>query len=289
MDPEDHEKAAAALPEKRPGTPYGRHEDSTGPLPSASHAMRGPSVSRRPQQLPLQRKVRGNLARGTSKIEAVHRSGDERPSEGRRPDRSAPVAPVQAEACCGHAFIAPSQHVFDCTDRASCSFEALGEAREDVRLCRSDCQQVDGVHHALLPDPVDAADALFEAHGIPGQFEVDDDTAAFLEVQPLAGRIGREQHTRPAAVEETDCGRAFEPVHRTVKDNRVAPYDASKRFKRVAVLGKDDCGFTHASQEGGKYPLLRVVPGGERRSIREETEHAAFLAPIVQARRAQYP
>ena len=44
----------------------------------------------------------------------------------------------------------------------------------------------------LLSDPVDAPDALFDAHGIPGHVEVDQHPA-YLEVESLAHRLGSHQ------------------------------------------------------------------------------------------------
>ena len=53
-------------------------------------------------------------------------------------------------------------------------------------------KEIDGAHHGLLPDAIHAANALLDAHGIPGDVEIDDDVAE-LEVQAFAAGIGGNQ------------------------------------------------------------------------------------------------
>ena len=100
---------------------------------------------------------------------------------------------MQPEARGHQALVAPSQHVVDRADRVPGLVDSAREAEEEARLGRAGRQQVDGVNRPLLADAIDAADALLQAHRVPGQFEIDDEPAATLEVQAFASRVGRQQ------------------------------------------------------------------------------------------------
>ena len=67
------------------------------------------------------------------------------------------------------------------------------EDLEDPLLDRPHEAEVHDLDRMLLPDAMDPADALLDAHRIPGEVEVDD-AAAELEVQPLAADVGGQQH-----------------------------------------------------------------------------------------------
>ncbi|MNR48408.1 hypothetical protein D3C85_1676460 [compost metagenome] len=70
--------------------------------------------------------------------------------------------------------------------------------RDDLELClqhlthtvfdRIFQYEVDGAHHMVLTDTVDAANTLFNPHRVPRQIEVDDDVAE-LQVQTFAAGI----------------------------------------------------------------------------------------------------
>ena len=81
-------------------------------------------------------------------------------------------------------------------------------------------EQPDRVHRPPLAEPIDAADALLEPQRIPRQLDIDDEPAAVMQVQALAGGIGRDEHVDAAVVERVD-GRA--PLVR-----RQAAVDASR-------------------------------------------------------------
>ena len=71
--------------------------------------------------------------------------------------------------------------------------ELLGKdlERETLRNIAG-CQEADDSDAALLAIPVDAADALLDALGVPRQVVVDDRVAE-LEVQPLSAGFGRDE------------------------------------------------------------------------------------------------
>ena len=92
-------------------------------------------------------------------------------------------------SCIGRQRIRPTDIGVDSRDSSS-------QSRKDSSLGAVARNQVIHVDRALLADPIDPADALLEAHRIPRQLEVDDQTTRALKVEPLGGRIGGKQQTR---------------------------------------------------------------------------------------------
>src|SRR5439155_25781145 len=93
----------------------------------------------------------------------------------------------------------------------------------------------------LLPQPVDAADALLEAHRVPGQVEVDDD-AAELEVPSLPARLGADQDRGPGA-EAVEGLLLLAPAQLAVEHRGFDAHLAQRRDDRVlgrTELGEDD-------------------------------------------------
>ena len=82
---------------------------------------------------------------------------------------------------------------------------AIGAAMPAKMFCtalpRRRMKEPNRVHRALLSEPVDAADALFEPQRVPRQLDVDDEPAAMMQVESLAGGIGRHQHLDASVVE----------------------------------------------------------------------------------------
>ena len=70
---------------------------------------------------------------------------------------------------------------------------------EHSRLVAVARNQMEDVHRPALPDSVDPADALLEPHRIPRQLEIDDEPTRPLEIESLAGGVGREQKAAAAA------------------------------------------------------------------------------------------
>ena len=98
-------------------------------------------------------------------------------------------------------------------------FDAAGQAEiEDVDIAR-------------LTDAVDAADALFDRHRIPGQIVVDDG-AAELEVAAFAANFGRQQD-RGVVLERVD-GPLL--VHRRQPAVKHADAVAGGRQRRVELV-----------------------------------------------------
>ena len=74
------------------------------------------------------------------------------------------------------------------------------------------------MHLARLADPIDATDALLEAHRVPRQLEVHHEPAAMLQVEALAGRVRGEEHAEAAAREAAEDGRALGAIEAAVQD-----------------------------------------------------------------------
>jgi len=126
-----------------------------------------------------------------------------------------------------------------------------------------------------LADAVNAANALFDPHGVPGHVVVDEH-AAGLQVQPLAGRLGAEQDLDRFALLEgaldclLGCRHPGDAVPHLAAPPAVAGHlslvDLSQllaqEVPRVGVLGEDDDRLPLLEDlvQVGQQPLhLRVV------------------------------
>ena len=90
------------------------------------------------------------------------------------------VAGVQARGCAQTPPFEVSEHgVFD----------------------RATVQQPDRVDAPLLAEAVDAADPLLEPQRIPRQLDVDHQAAPVMQVEALAGCVGRDQQIETAVIE----------------------------------------------------------------------------------------
>jgi hypothetical protein len=120
------------------------------------------------------------------------------------------------------------------------------QPREDSRLPGAARNQVNGVDDPLLPDPIDAADALLEPHRVPRQLEVHDEAASAMEVQPLGRGVGGEQDAARQALERVEHGRTLlapEPAmqdHQGGAERGISRQPLAQMHQRVAILGEDD-------------------------------------------------
>src|SRR5437763_7719736 len=94
------------------------------------------------------------------------------------------------------------------------------EPRKDDAFGCVVCKQIDRVHRARLAKAVDPADALLEANWVPRQFEIHDEAAPALKVQPLRTRVRRQQHIGGAVVEGLDCRAALLPRQAAMQDRQ---------------------------------------------------------------------
>ena len=105
------------------------------------------------------------------------------------------------------------------------------------------------VHGAGLADAIDAADALFNPRGSPGQLETHDPSSPVLKVQSLAGHIRREKHRSVAASKAIDRGGALGGRLAAVEHGHpspagTCPFDrVPDCFKRMPELREDQDGL----------------------------------------------
>src|SRR5262245_30879955 len=96
-----------------------------------------------------------------------------------------------------------------CANRGLRRCNTLGETLQDARLASARRDEMKGVNRAPLADAIHAADALLEAHRIPRKLDVDDQTAALVQVQPFTGRVGGEENRSRLARKHSERGRAL--------------------------------------------------------------------------------
>jgi len=139
-----------------------------------------------------------------------------------------------------------AQHIEDLpAERRARFLELFQQAAIDIALAGFLGHEVPQVAHFGLTDAVDAAEALFEAVGVPGQVVVDHQVRA-LEVDAFAGGIGGEQDLHIRVVPEAFLRlAALFAAHATVdQHHRLRPTEqradlAFEVVERVAVLGEE--------------------------------------------------
>ena len=147
---------------------------------------------------------------------------------------------------------------------------------------------MEGMHAAFLADPIDASNALLEPHRIPRQLEVDDRTAAFVQIEPLAGGIGGQEHAAAAAREPLELDPTLLPRHAPMEHGAVARQAPTYMEQGVAVLGEHD-GLLAEPSEPSEQPLeqdeLRFACAGRNRACGDDLQQPALAAGIAQDRR----
>ena len=145
--------------------------------------------------------------------------------------------------------------------------ELFEQAGENFALPGLGGDQIPEVADLALTDAVDAAEALFDAVGVPRQVVIDHEVGV-LQVDALPGRVGGQQHQHIGVVAEffldlapvVAVGAAVDGDHRSVAAQRVA--DAQQQVvEGVAVLGEDD--QLAAATLGGEHFGLVLQQAGE--------------------------
>src|SRR5690606_8808620 len=123
--------------------------------------------------------------------------------------------------------------------------ELLEEPEVDITLPRLLGDEVPEVADLRLADTVDAAEALLQPVRVPGEVVVDHQVRA-LEVDPLAGGVGREEDLDLRVVSERLLGLEpiFAPHPAMDHDDRLLPAEEGgdplvEVVQRVPVLGED--------------------------------------------------
>src|SRR5204863_7651392 len=86
-----------------------------------------------------------------------------------------------------------------------CTPDSSAKPLEYTLFARAAGDQVKRVHCSLLTDAIDSPDPLREPDWIPGQLEIDDDTAGVMEVQAFAGCVGCHEQRLVPACELEQC------------------------------------------------------------------------------------
>jgi hypothetical protein len=103
---------------------------------------------------------------------------------------------------------------------------------------------------ALLSQPIDPPDALFETNRRPWQIQVDDESTSLMKVQPLAGRVRGEQHHGVPLREPLGSVSPLGWRHAAVEEHTIEIAQRScDTGERVAVLGEDDRRLSGRHQE----------------------------------------
>ena len=107
-----------------------------------------------------------------------------------------------------------------------------------------------------LADPVEADDALFDLHGVPGQIEIDE-CVAELEVFPFATGLGREEDGDVPG-KSCDLSVLFRIAHLAVKEgvgNFMRLQSLADMIQSLEVFDKDDLFFRrlHELEQGADF------------------------------------
>ena len=141
------------------------------------------------------------------------------------------------------------------------------------------------MHRTVLSEPVDAAGALLESARRPRQFEVNDQSAATMQVQPFGGRVGREQNELSLIEQADDLG-PLSSGHPSVQQDGRMSGRPQRRFyprKRVAVFGEHDRWLPDAPHQPQQDANLRFDLRCGKRETLEAPEQQSFAASVRQA------
>jgi hypothetical protein len=118
--------------------------------------------------------------------------------------------------------------------------DALAQARKQLFLARPGSHQVKRMDRAPLADSIDTADPLLEPHRVPRQFQIDDDAAGLMEIEPLAGSIRSEKNSAIALRERPKHRGSVVAREAAVQNGRRLVERAGNVREGVPIFGKDD-------------------------------------------------
>ena len=151
---------------------------------------------------------------------------------------------------------------------------------EHSRFAGVSRDEMDGVNRADLADAIDAADSLFEPHRIPRQLEIDDEPAAVVQVQPLAGRVGRQQNPAPAVGEVVERRAPFVARQAAVQHQHRLPKRRAEMEQRVAEFGEDHDRLRDTPEQPPERRHLGFARRGPLRRIAKRAQQTSFAAWI---------
>ncbi len=179
----------------------------------------------------------------------------------------------------------PQDHVHFTDDQFE-HVEFLVEDFEQVIFHRAARRKVENAHFAILPDAVNAPDALFDAHRVPGNVEIDH-RAAKLEIASFPGGFGGEQHLG-VMLEICNCLILGPHIHLAVigDERESQPAQAfGQTFQRAAEMGKDDDLFGRVVEDGEQkfFERIGLGPGLDAGGLVGEFQQFAAMFGVAGA------
>ena len=150
---------------------------------------------------------------------------------------------------------------------------------------RAGRRQMERVHPARLPEPIDASDALLQPVRAPGPFERDDHAGPSLQVQALAGDVRRQQHRGVSVEKPAEQAAAFHGVETAVQhhDRGHRLHVGQAGFDRVAELAEHDDGLAKPREQPSEPEELRRCGRGVVGERDKGSQAFAFVRAAEQA------
>ena len=185
-----------------------------------------------------------------------------------------------------------SQHGGSVAERGRDSLDATAQARQHLFFGSVRGDEVDRVDRSRLPEAIDAADALFQAVGIPGELDVDDQTTAMMQVETLTSRVSRQQDARVARGEACERRTPRVSAEAAVEQRVRRCAEWSERAREVgecvAIFGVDQCWLAAAAEESHQRARFALGAGGVARRFDQECQPGAFDARAAEPGRAEH-
>jgi hypothetical protein len=165
---------------------------------------------------------------------------------------------------------------------------AAAQHRERCLFGRASRDEVNGMDGTALADSFNTPDSLLQSKRRPWQLEVDDQAAAAMQVQSLAGRIRRQQQSCVAVGEALNCCAALRRRHPAMQLNRVEVGEAlGEANERVAILGENECRLRRSPKQRPQRAQLALGSCRVFRQPQELCQHPSLERGVLQARRGQ--
>ena len=139
------------------------------------------------------------------------------------------------------------------------------------------------MHRSALADPVDPADALLQTHRVPRQFQIDDQPAGVVQVEPFPCGVGGQQYASRRPREGRQSGGALVARQAPVEHHDGRPEPGADVEQRVTVFREDDRRFAGATKQPSKRRYLRFAIDRRACGGREGGEQTGFTGGIRQA------
>ncbi len=137
---------------------------------------------------------------------------------------------------------------------------------------------MDRVYDTRLANAIDTADSLLEPRRIPRQLEIDDPSAAMVQVQPFASRIGRQKNPTPAVGEIVDRRTAFVAREASVQHHHRLTKSQAEMQQGIAEFREDHDWLGDASEQPRESQHLGLGLTGPLRGVAKRAQQQSFPA-----------